>query len=74
MWETDMESEMGDSDYFEAWDTLPVLRTYDKRTLRNAERKEKAAAKRSIVEMRSAEHREAGAADNQKGASSLHKI
>jgi hypothetical protein len=69
LWETDTESEM-DNSYFEAWETLPVPQTYEEREQRNAKKKEKAAAKHRVTEMRSAEHREAGPTD-QKGALSV---
>ncbi|KAJ7894057.1 hypothetical protein B0H13DRAFT_2339437 [Mycena leptocephala] len=66
VWESDIESETEtDTDYFEAWETMPVPRTYDERAQRNTEKREKAAEKRRIAEMRSAERREAGTTNNQ---------
>ncbi|KAJ6609468.1 hypothetical protein B0H10DRAFT_1954582 [Mycena sp. CBHHK59/15] len=59
VWKTDIESETEkDTDYFEAWETMPVLQTYDER---------KAAEKHRIAEMRSAEHQEVGTTNNQQG-------
>jgi hypothetical protein len=37
VWESDIESETEtDTDYFEAWETMPVPRTYDERAQREA--------------------------------------
>ncbi|KAJ6632498.1 hypothetical protein B0H10DRAFT_2251958 [Mycena sp. CBHHK59/15] len=68
VWETDIESETEtDTNYFEAWETMPVPQTYDERAQRNTEKQEKAAKKRRIAEMCSAEHQEAGTTNNQQG-------
>jgi hypothetical protein len=64
-WETD--SEEKDADHFEAWDSLPTPRTFDERAERNVEKRKKAAEKLRLAEMRSAERREGGAMDNQRG-------
>ncbi|KAK7008159.1 hypothetical protein R3P38DRAFT_3211809 [Favolaschia claudopus] len=66
LWETDEES-LEDKDYYEAWERLPVPRTFEERVQRNAEKRERAAARRKKAEMRGAERREAGDKDNQQG-------
>ncbi|KAJ6477742.1 hypothetical protein C8R45DRAFT_934397 [Mycena sanguinolenta] len=63
LWEIDTESELGDPNYFEAWETLPVLRTFEEQAQLNAKKSEKAAEKRRIAKMCSAERQEAGPAD-----------
>ncbi|KAF8138009.1 hypothetical protein K438DRAFT_2119523 [Mycena galopus ATCC 62051] len=64
MWESDTESDIKDPDYFEAWEALPVPRTYDERMEEKAVKKEKAAAKHRIAKMQGVEHKEAGSTNN----------
>ncbi|KAJ6604875.1 hypothetical protein B0H10DRAFT_2229350 [Mycena sp. CBHHK59/15] len=66
-WESatdDVEPE--DPSYLEAWQDLPLPMTFDERAEKRADQRKRAEEKRLIAEMRGAEHREAGAPDNQK--------